>query len=192
METTRQPGPTGGIRFLGWPGSIRRSCSYLNLDGLICHKNDVSIDSCFQKSMSPTDDFVFLSNLFWTLTFSSQPQHHGLPSFINITHLILQRGNAKNIPVTGNLFHQLKCGTSCSWRGSLRRQLKANQVQCPLILHTVLLLRPNNVSYQCSYLATEETLPSGAWLPGRRRSSNGWSDNMTEWQGSKMCLLPVR
>lgn len=84
--------------------------------------------------------------------------------------------------------------TSASWCGSPRQQFKANQVQCPLILHIILLLFLNNVSFPPILLFSDQVdaPPSSTLHSGRSWGIIGLGDNMTECWCSEMCLLPVR
>lgn len=95
---------------------------------------------------------------------------------------------------TSNLFHQL----STTWLlvpGVALQDGNSKLTKCKALSFFTFSSRCSLTTshfHRYSYLASRETQLSSTLHPGRSRSISGQGDNMTEYRGSKVCLLPVR
>lgn len=89
-------------------------------------------------------DIVYI----WALTHCYSVRGYRQRAFTDVTIITLHGRKEQNSPGNLQSFPPIEHGmASCFWCGSPRQQFKANQVRCPLILHIILLLFLNNISF---------------------------------------------
>lgn len=111
---------------------------------------------------------------------------HWLRAFTDVTVIILHGGKEQNSPGNHQSFPPIKRGVaSCSWCGSPRWQSKANQVRCPPILHIILLLFLNNVSFPQILLFSNQGDATQQHFASWEKQEHQW----TGWQHDRVLGL---
>lgn len=75
--------------------------------------------------------------------------------------------------------------SSYTWCGSPRQQFKPNQVQCPLILHILLLLFLNNISFPPMLLCSNQGGTTQQHFASWEKPEHQW----TRWQHDRVWRL---